>query len=404
MSRVTDTASFIEKCTSLHGGKYDYSEVVYKDSKTKVKIICPDHGRFEMIAGKHTQGRKCPECAKEASYEALRSNNPKPPKDTEWFVEASRGVHGRKYDYSMVEYKSMHSKVKIVCPEHGSFLQEPNSHLRGRAGCPECAGMRSLSLTPTEWFIEKSKSVHGNKYGYEKVDYINSDTSVTLVCPIHGDFLQRPVVHLRGNNCPKCVGRNRTKEDWIALFRERHGDRYSYDNFKYVSCNDPVTITCKEHGDFIQLVGNHLKYDSGCPECISETKSVKWNPVSAYGRLGHYGTNIPSNFYILSLDDTTIKIGLSLDVDSRIAQIRRETGYDPELIFLKSGPANLLFTLEQHILYKTDLSPKKVDIRFSGRTECFDEKHLDKIISIVENWDYTNEEEHSNEISQTNDG
>lgn len=40
----------------------------------------------------------------------------------------------------------------------------------------------------TEQFIEKARLVHGDKYDYSKVEYINSDTKVCIVCPIHGEF------------------------------------------------------------------------------------------------------------------------------------------------------------------------------------------------------------------------
>ena len=49
-------------------------------------------------------------------------------------------MHGDRYDYSRVEYKTMHEKVEIVCAEHGSFWQSAVSHVKGyKAGCPGCA-------------------------------------------------------------------------------------------------------------------------------------------------------------------------------------------------------------------------------------------------------------------------
>ena len=56
-------------------------------------------------------------------------------------MQKAREVHGDRYDYSRVEYKSGHEKVEIVCPEHGSFWQSPNNHTKGdtAAGCPGCA-------------------------------------------------------------------------------------------------------------------------------------------------------------------------------------------------------------------------------------------------------------------------
>ena len=58
----------------------------------------------------------------------------------------------------------------------------------------------------TEEFIEKAIKVHGNKYDYSKVDYINSTTKVCIICPIHGEFWQKASDHINNNaSCPKCA-------------------------------------------------------------------------------------------------------------------------------------------------------------------------------------------------------
>lgn len=58
--------------------------------------------------------------------------------NTEEFIKRAKAVHGDKYDCSKVEYKGIYTKVCIICPKHGEFWQEANSHLQ-RCGCPECA-------------------------------------------------------------------------------------------------------------------------------------------------------------------------------------------------------------------------------------------------------------------------
>lgn len=57
----------------------------------------------------------------------------------------------------------------------------------------------------TEEFIKKAREVHGDKYDYSKVEYVNNKTKVIIICPIHGEFPQSPVNHIRGNECPKCA-------------------------------------------------------------------------------------------------------------------------------------------------------------------------------------------------------
>ena len=57
----------------------------------------------------------------------------------------------------------------------------------------------------TEEFIAKAKAVHGNRYDYSKVEYVNSKTKVCIVCKEHGDFWQSPIKHLHGQKCAKCA-------------------------------------------------------------------------------------------------------------------------------------------------------------------------------------------------------
>jgi len=49
----------------------------------------------------------------------------------------------------------------------------------------------SKKLT-TDEFIEKSKKIHGNKYDYSKVCYVNNRTKVCIICINHGEFNQEP--------------------------------------------------------------------------------------------------------------------------------------------------------------------------------------------------------------------
>ena len=62
----------------------------------------------------------------------------------EEFIEKSKVVHGHnRYDYSLVNYKNSNTKVKIICPEHGVFVQTPYAHLNGQ-GCKECCLMNQI--------------------------------------------------------------------------------------------------------------------------------------------------------------------------------------------------------------------------------------------------------------------
>lgn len=183
------TSEFIEKARGIHGDKYDYSRSVYVNAKTKVEIICPEHGSFMQEPDKHLNGRcGCPACS--GNVRMTR----------EGFIEKARAIHGDKYDYSAVVYRGNKAKVSVICPEHGMFEQTPTNHLSGR-GCAKCANnVRS----DTEAFIAKARAVHGDKYDYSQVAYRKNRLPVTIVCPEHGPFQQNPYSHLSGCGCPVC--------------------------------------------------------------------------------------------------------------------------------------------------------------------------------------------------------
>lgn len=117
--RSLGISEFLSRSQAVHGSKYDYSCVQYKNTKTKVKIVCPDHGVFYQTPEKHISGHGCPKCAKNH-------------KDTvDSFIQKAKAVHGDLYDYSYVEYVDTYTKVCIIDPEYGAFWQKPGAHLRG---------------------------------------------------------------------------------------------------------------------------------------------------------------------------------------------------------------------------------------------------------------------------------
>ena len=183
------TNIFIKKAKATHGDQYDYSNVAYVNSKTKVQIICPKHGAFEQTPDKHVNGKcGCPMCA----------GNVRLSKQT--FIEKAIAIHGNKYCYDDVQYVNSKQSVKIGCTTHGIFEQSPNNHLRGK-GCPYCSGNVTATLNQ---FIQKAEAVHGKVYNYSQSVYVNNRTPVQIGCTIHGLFSQKPYVHLSGAGCPIC--------------------------------------------------------------------------------------------------------------------------------------------------------------------------------------------------------
>ena len=149
MSKKKSNNEFIREVQLIHHNRYDYSKVNYINNKTKVCIICPDHGEFWQTPSDHLNGKGCPQCAGNVRYD----------KDT--FVEKAKHIHNDRYDYSKVEYVNAHTKVCIICPEHGEFWQTPNNHLNGN-GCPLCKNRKigNVLRDTVEGFIEKSNELN----------------------------------------------------------------------------------------------------------------------------------------------------------------------------------------------------------------------------------------------------
>lgn len=130
------TEGFIKKATAVHGGKYDYSKVVYQGNK-RVHIICPIHGDFWQSPHNHLFGNGCPKCGRQRTIELNRMTQ-------EDFIRRATEMHDSKYDYSKVKYVDYRTKVTIGCSIHGEFKQTPDDHLQGK-GCPKCGNLLSKS-------------------------------------------------------------------------------------------------------------------------------------------------------------------------------------------------------------------------------------------------------------------
>lgn len=187
------------------------------------------------------------------------------------FIDKAKVVHGDKYDYSRVEYKNTGTKIAIICPEHGEFLMTPNSHLVGQ-GCKKC-GLRLRSANNTKTtaqYIEEAKAVHGNRYSYERTEYVGALEKVTITCKEHGDFEQRAVLHLRGSGCAICAG---VAPLGFSRFAQRangvHGGKYDYGDTNFSRVSDKIQVKCPVHGTFEVSAHNHLYDGVGCQKCMA---------------------------------------------------------------------------------------------------------------------------------------
>lgn len=275
MGKTLTTEEFIARARKVHGDKYDYSKVEYVDSKTKVCIKCKEHGAFWQAPYSHIHGCGCPECGRisEIKKRAMTKTD---------FIAKAIKKHGTFYDYSNVEYKGNKTPVLIVCPIHGKFWQKPNVHLNG-SKCPKCSNANKITRTcnSTDWFIERARTVHGDKYDYSISQFLGSHHKVDIVCPVHGQFTQTATIHLRGSGCPKCAAENSktSKEDFIRRSHKIHGDKYNYSLVVLNSLHDRVDIICPKHGVFNQIANSHIR-GQGCAKCAYEMHK---RPIFGFG-------------------------------------------------------------------------------------------------------------------------
>lgn len=134
-------------------------------------------------------------------------------------------------------------------------------------------------MDKTKNFINRSNIIHNFKYTYENVVYVASNKKVSITCKEHGDFLQSPNIHLSGRGCSKCYGNNKkTIEDFVKQVNILHNFKYDYSLVNYVNTTTKVKIICPEHGVFEQKAGAHLE-GKGCNKCarLKAVSSLKSN-------------------------------------------------------------------------------------------------------------------------------
>ena len=240
------TEQFVMAAKKVHREIYDYSSVQYVSAKTKVRIVCRKHGEFTVTPDNHLRRSSgCPECGnivrgekaslrlKGVTHDNFAGSVCKRRDD---FLSRSRAIHGDRYDYSFVEYKSGKKFVKLICKNHGIFKMLPSRHLRGD-GCVKCTGEERRKKTQLE-FVDHSMRIHGDKYDYSKVVYQVNNKPIILVCPLHGKFQQRPNHHLRGQGCHKC--RSSHGERLIGQWLTKTGVGFEEQKM-FTDCINPVS-------------------------------------------------------------------------------------------------------------------------------------------------------------------
>ena len=218
---------------------------------------------------------------------------------TEEFIEKAKKIHGSKYDYSKVYYVNAKNKLKIICNDHGEFLQNSNNHLNGK-GCPKCKKHKNVKSNFT--IVNSFEKVHGKNYDYSKVNYLRNNIKVEIICLKHGSFWQLSDNHKKGMGCPKCAGNN--KKTTID-FLNQCSQEYDYSKVKYISSKEKIEIICNKHGSFWQTPDNHISKSHGCPKCNNNGVSKMEKEIVEF--IKELGLGVEEN-------NTTVLCGKELDI------------------------------------------------------------------------------------------
>ncbi len=315
MKRLTQL-EFINSCLEKHGSRYDYSLVEYKNLRSKINIICREHGIFIQSPKRHKEGQGCPRChcnknltkeefinlcknKNEYDYslinkEIIRSddyikiidinselvylqlsdnhkNGIRPTKiESKSLINKLSTIHNNKYDY-IIEKETYYStdKIKIVNKLTSDiFDYRVDKHLKGM----------SPNKVTLNLFLYKSKEKHNDRYDYSLIKEVNGNSDkVDIICKDHGIFKQSVSNHMNsGHGCPICIGKGKWSNNvLISEFNKVHFNIYDYSKINFNGVDNKVDIICKEHGLFQQNIHKHL-IGQGCPECKQNSKGEEY--------------------------------------------------------------------------------------------------------------------------------
>jgi hypothetical protein len=279
---------FLEDAIITHNDKYIYEfPEGFINSNSSLYITCVKHNNtFYKVLKTHLLSPYgcCKECCNEQYQEE--------------FITKGKEKYADKFDYTLVKYTNAHSKVIIKCNDHDFiFKVTPGNHLIKNGGCTKCKSesLHELKNKGIDQFIAEAKQMHGDKYDYSKVIYINTDTQVIIICKIlgHGEFPQVPDNHCkRGDGCPKCgdvqrrLSNRLTKEEFVEKSKQRFGDLYDYSDSIFTRIKEPIIIRCITHGYFTSRTAHtHYADGVGCPNCSGNGYSkvqITWLEYEAF--------------------------------------------------------------------------------------------------------------------------
>lgn len=333
---------FVEKSVKIHGYKYDYSGTEFISVYDRLNILCIDHGLFSQLARNHLTGSGCPKCAIAKISNELSSSK-------EDILNRFKIKHGDRYDYSLVEYKNSSTKIKIICRDHGVFEQLPQNHILGK-GCELCsieyrASKRRYTINK---FVDLAKTIHGNRYDYSLVKYINNSSPISIICRVHGEFSQTPNAHMAGHGCRSCGN--------ISALRLRCRGR----GFTSYSRSDYKRISDLSHNGLSKFYVVKFK---------SDTESFFKIGISVNGVKNRFSNGKP--YKIDSFIEFTMEALAAWDIEKYYLRTLREIKYDPKEKF--GGSTECFWYVPSCVYDKAKIKSKSI----SGRGDLYDSYALE---------------------------
>lgn len=371
---------FITKAKSIWGDRFDYSEVQYINNHSRVAIRCIEHDlRLNITPSNHKSGPGCPACKIQAIKGALSMSQAD-------YEGICRSIHGNEYIYG--KYSGMNNTIRIKCLVHGWFTQIANDHRRG-SKCNKCAieTRSQLLRLGRDEYIARAEIAHSFKYDYSKLEYYSTRDDIIAICPIHGQFTINAGNHIGGQGCQACSRDQQKKdrlastEEFISKARLVHGDTYGYAMSDYSGIKEPIWITCRVHGDFVQIPNYHLN-GNGCQKCGDENKGK--DSIINFLRNADW-SNKTCYLYIVKIKDY-LKIGIAGSFDQR----KKNSGNLYQLLRIWELRRVEAWLVEQILLRATSsLKPEALPDEFAywaGKTELrtYSETSLASLISEAE--------------------
>lgn len=348
---------FIKEVEKKFNGKYNTSLVEYKNALTPVTMSCPKHGEFSLKPNAILNPKKdwaCPLCGADNKSMKLK-------KDIQVF---KKQLHERFGEFvSLVDHTYyLQQQATFICKTHGEFTARPKEVLLAACPCPSCSPNAKKT---TEHYISRAKEVHGDRYDYSLVEFVDTQTKVKIICKHHGVFEQTIHSHIGGRGCMKCSKPIHSQESFIASADSLHSGRYLYSEVVYDGCTSKVEIVCPIHGSFWQTPHSHVNNACGCPTCA----------------VNSFSTADDGWLYVFK-SENIVKVGITKQhYKNRLNNVRTSSGVPFKLAHL--FPATGLVVKEAETIILEDLRRlyEGVSVVFDGSTECFITKDVDTIIN-----------------------